>query len=295
MRQDSRERSRPKASWWKTWKSYTIIKVDKTRKHKTCRKDDAKRKDHVLHCASWSGDSFHGRRYRRAAALYLNLSLPDRWEGPKADKPLQDCQKIASQKAPLVGHALAIYRGTCIKARPFSATFSVASLFESFSACLPPAAKMIRLMLGARYFPHTVQRQVVSQWFVCIYIIYVYIYISKNGICWRMGLNFQQPQSILLSCHHVLQQLQFKLKLVKYAELRTTSVSGRDVSCCMIACGLRLAKDSLGTRIQKRTDTELSESLNCGLHDGWSPAAALVFCTSGWGMIAFLCTCTNLQ
>lgn len=67
------------------------------------------------------------------------------------------------RKKASLGHALAIYRGTCIKARPFSATFSVASLFESSSACLPPAANMIRLlMLGARYLrvPHTAQRQV---------------------------------------------------------------------------------------------------------------------------------------
>lgn len=57
-----------------TQKSYTIIEVNKRRKHKTWRKDDAKREDYVLRCASWSGNSFHGRRYRRAAALYLNLS-----------------------------------------------------------------------------------------------------------------------------------------------------------------------------------------------------------------------------
>ena len=188
------------------------------------------------------------------------------------------------RKKASLGHALAIYRGTCIKARPFSATFSVASLFESSSACLPPAANMIRLlMLGARYLPHTAQRQVSGVTMILLF----------NRICWRMGLHFQQPHSILLWCYHVSQPLQFKL--VKYVELRATSVSGRDVSCCMIACGLRLAKDSLGTRIQKRTDTELGESLNCGLHDARSPTAALVFCNSGWGMIAFLCTCTCLQ
>ena len=50
-----------------------------------------------------------------------------------------------------------------------------------------------------------------------------------------------------VSCPFRTERTHLTFEAAKFqAEVLTTSVSGRDVSCCMIALGLRLAKDSLG-------------------------------------------------